>query len=254
MSDIPEWKGGRIGPYHVGERYHGIPSDEGHIYEAHHIETRASALVVMPGKDENWSTSHPWSIRVTGVSSPASLVLEVGKAPQSEGSVLHALTLMLIRLSGAMALIEDREDARAHVTRRALLPGRRQRVMKWGFMGMGVALAAGLALILWPHTPKDKDQRHASTGSAQAARDEPIAFTDTQDTSLPSVIGYPMPEVPFKEQKRPPCIPVTETEIRGGCWTQHKLDAPCPRSTAEYQGKCFMPVKKPDPQPRSIQP
>jgi hypothetical protein len=254
MSDIPEWKGGRIGPYHVGKRYRGIPSDEGRIYEAHNIETGASALVVMPGKGEYWNTHHPWSIRVTGVSSPASLVLEVEKAPQSGGSVLHALTLMLIRLSGAMALIEEREDARAHFTRRALPPGRRQRVMKWGFVGIGVALAAGLALILWPHARKDTERRHASAGVAQAARDEPIAFTDTQDTSLPSVIGYPMPEAPFKEQKRPPCIPVTETEIRGGCWTQHKLDAPCPRSTAEYQGKCFMPVKKPDPQPRSIQP
>jgi hypothetical protein len=193
MSDIPEWKGGRIGPHHVGRRYHGIPSDEGHIYEAHNIETGASA-------------------------------------------------------------IEEREDARAHFTRRALPPGRRQRVMKWGFVGIGVALATGLALILWPHARKDTERRHASAGVAQAARDESIAFTDTQDTSLPSVIGYPMPEAPFKEQKRPPCIPVTETEIRGGCWTQHKLDAPCPRSTAEYQGKCFMPVKKPDPQPRSIQP
>ncbi|WP_187344877.1 hypothetical protein [Cystobacter ferrugineus] len=40
----------------------------------------------------------------------------------------------------------------------------------------------------------------------------------------------------------------------GGCWIQHKLDAPCPRNTAEYQGKCFIPVKKPEPLPRSVQP
>jgi hypothetical protein len=254
MDNTPEWKGGRIGPYHVGKRYRDIPSDEGRLYAAHNTETGASALVVMPGKGEDWSPRHPWSIRVTGVTSPPSLVLEVGKAPQAEASLLHELTLMLIRLSGAMALIEDREDARAHFTRRPFPSRLRQRVMRWKLVGAGVALATGLTLILWPRPPEDTEQRYASGGVAQAALEESIAFTDTQDPPLPGIIGYPMPEGPFKEQKRPPCIPVTETEIRGGCWTQHKLDAPCPRSTAEYQGKCFMPVKKPDPQPRSIQP
>jgi hypothetical protein len=254
MDDTPEWKGGRIGPYHVGKRYRGIPSDEGRIYSAHNVETGASALVVMPAKGEDWSTRHPWTIQATSVTSPPALVLEVEKAPQAKDSRLHELTLMLIRLSGAVALIEDRGDARAHFTRLPLPSRLRQRMMRWGLAGTAMTLAAGLALILWLRPPEDAEQRQSSGGVVRAAVDEPIAFTDTQDTPLPGIIGYAMPEGPFKEQKRPPCIPVTETEIRGGCWTQHKLDAPCPRSTAEYQGKCYMPVKKPDPQPSSIQP
>lgn len=206
MSDTPEWKGGRIGQYLIGERYQGIPSDEGRLYAAHNIETGASALVVMPGKGEDWSTHIPWSIRAQCVTSPTALVLEVGKAPQSQSSVLHGLTLMLIRLSGAMALIDDREDARAHFTRKPSPSRFRQRVMHWGLVGAGVALA-GFALLLWPRPPGDADPRQASGGVAQAALDEPIAFTDTQDTSFPSIIGYPMPEGPFKEQKRPPPLP-----------------------------------------------
>ncbi len=63
MSDPPEWKGSRIDPYVVGERYQGIPSDEGRLYEAHHIETGAPALVVMPGEGETWSTNSLWNIR-----------------------------------------------------------------------------------------------------------------------------------------------------------------------------------------------
>src|SRR5690242_12995453 len=134
MSDTHEWKGGRIGSYHVGKRYRGIPSDEGRLYEAHNIETGAAALVVMPGKGQDWSTRLPWSIRATGITSPPSIVLEVGKAPQAAALALHELTLMLIRLSGAMALIEDREDARAHFMRMPLPSHLRQRVMRWGLM------------------------------------------------------------------------------------------------------------------------
>jgi len=78
-------------------------------------------------------------------------------------------------------------------------------------------------------------------------------FTDGQDLSTPA-IAYPMPETPFKEQRKPPCAEGLEVEVRGGCWIRHERAAPCHPRSAEYQGRCYVPVKKPDPQPRSVQP
>jgi hypothetical protein len=43
-------------------------------------------------------------------------------------------------------------------------------------------------------------------------------------------------------------------EIRGACWYQGKQDAPCPKGTAEYEGKCYMPVRAKKPEPRSLKP
>ncbi|WP_269770184.1 hypothetical protein [Cystobacter fuscus] len=43
-------------------------------------------------------------------------------------------------------------------------------------------------------------------------------------------------------------------EIRSACWYQGKQDAPCPKGTAEYEGKCYMPVRANQPEPRSLEP
>jgi hypothetical protein len=155
------------------------------------------------------------------------------------------MTLGFIRLAGALAQLDGREDVRAHFARAPRPTSSRRKAKRWGLAGAGLALAAGLALLLWP-----RDTTHQETGNTSV---EAIFFSEGQDLSLPA-IAYPMPETPFKEQRRPPCMPEAEVEIRGGCWTPHARTAPCPRSTAEYQGKCYVPVKKPDPQPRSVQP
>ncbi|WP_276203642.1 transposase [Hyalangium minutum] len=78
-------------------------------------------------------------------------------------------------------------------------------------------------------------------------------FADRQGP-FPEGIAYPMPEKPFKEQSKPPCVEGREEEVRGGCWIPHAKTAPCSRGTAELQGKCYVPVKKPDPAPTSVQP
>jgi hypothetical protein len=245
MSDASEWKGRRLGPYQIGERYPEIPEDEGRLYEAHHVETGEPALVVMPGTGDNWHTSTPWSTQTTRFTEPDALVVHPKRSNGAKLPTFHEMTLGFIRLAGALSQLDGREDIRAHFTRALRLISSRHKAKRWGLAGAGLALAAGLALLLWP-----RPTEQPKTGDTPA---ESIFFSEGQDLSLPA-IAYPMPETPFKEQRRPPCMPEAEVEIRGGCWTPHKRDAPCPRSTAEYQGKCYVPVKKPDPQPRSVQP
>jgi hypothetical protein len=80
---------------------------------------------------------------------------------------------------------------------------------------------------------------------------EPTIWMSRQDST--SVIGYPMPETAFPEQAKPPCQSI-EVAIRGGCWTQIKQDAPCPKGYAEYEGKCYVPVQEKKPEPRSLKP
>jgi hypothetical protein len=75
----------------------------------------------------------------------------------------------------------------------------------------------------------------------------------TLTASTGSTIGYPMPPKPLKGQHKPPCIEGTEVEINGGCWVTLERRASCPQGYAEHQGKCYMPVRDPPPEPRSIQ-
>jgi hypothetical protein len=246
MSDASGWKGRRLGPYRVGERYPGIPEDEGRLYEAHHVETGEPVLVVMPGTGDDWRTSTPWSTQTTNFTEPDALVVHPKRTAGTKLPTFHEMALGFIRLAGALAQLDGREDVRALFSREPGAASSRHKAQRWGLAGAGLALAAGLALLLWP-----RDTTHLGTGDASV---EAIVFSDGPNPSSLPTIAYPMPETPFKEQRKPPCIPDLQVEIRGGCWNELSRTAPCPRSSAEYQGKCYLPVKKPDPQPRSVQP
>jgi hypothetical protein len=243
MSDTPEWTGRRLGAYQLGERFPDIPEDEGRLYAAHHVDTGEPALVLMPGSGDDWRTSVPWCAETTRLTDPDALVLHPKRADGAKPPRFHGLTLGFIRLAGSLAQLDERADVRAHFMRGPRPLRSRHRAMRWGLAG--VALAVGLALLLWPRTSTPPEMR--------ASPDDTPTFMNGQKLSSPT-IAYPMPEKPFKQQRKPPCMPETEVEIRGGCWMRHHRDAPCPPGTAEYQGGCYVAVKKPDPEPTSIQP
>lgn len=257
MSDTPEWDGGPLGPHRVGKRYRGTGLGLGRLYQAHNTETGAPAVVLMPGRPGDWRPLGGWTVRVTSESVPPFLALEVEHAPGNVAGALQELTMMLQRLSTAMARLEDRPDAHAHLTLPGLPqppeppPPRRRGLLlgAWAFM---MASAAAAAVLLWPRPPEPSAAR-PSPALAGAAVAEPITFINTRDIT-PAVIGYPMPEGPFKQQKKPPCLKGTEVEIRGGCWVQLAHKPPCPRSTAEHEGACYMPVGKEPPEPNAILP
>jgi hypothetical protein len=240
----------------VGRRSWNIGAGLGRLHEAHNLETGAFALVLVPERVETWRSHTAWTVRATSGGLPQFLSLEVEHAPDAAAPSLLELTLMSDRLTGMLGHLrsKDRADVHAHLTRqpRGAWPGRLLARGPWLLAGAGVAVAVGLALALWPRPPEPTETQ-PSWEIAGAALDEPVVFANKQDI-LPPVIGYRMPDAPFKEQQKPPCLQGTEVEIRGGCWVTLEARPPCPRSTAEFEGKCYMPVRKKDPPPTSLQP
>ncbi|MET0402868.1 MAG: hypothetical protein ABW123_10715 [Cystobacter sp.] len=115
-------------------------------------------------------------------------------------------------------------------------------------------MALGIGLMLsWPRTPAPPGD---DVGSAVVLREsgEPVSWADLGD-AVPVTIGYPLPSQPLKGQQTPPCpTGSVAVEINGGCWLQLKQDAPCGMGNAEHEGHCYVPVRKPTPEPRSIKP
>ena len=245
MSGDSQWKGHRLGAYQLGERYTDVPEDEGQLYSARHIDTGEPALVVMPGPDEHWHTTSPWRTETTRFTQPDALVVHPRPAEGARRPSLHTLTLDFIRIAGALAGLDAREGAPNPFHDGSRKRPSRRNARRWGFAVAGLALAAVLALLLWPHASRLPD--------ACDPTEETIIFANGREEA-PRTIAYAMPDKPFKEQAKPPCLPEAEVEIRGGCWNELARTAPCARGTAEHQGKCYVPVKKPDPKPTSVQP
>ncbi|EPX55856.1 hypothetical protein D187_008111 [Cystobacter fuscus DSM 2262] len=246
MSDTSKWKGGRIGLYEIGGRCQDLPEDAGEIYEARHVETGAPALALRPGPGMNWRPRSSWDVLTTHVLQPDLLIVHPRWPSDARAPSFHELSLAYIHIAGALALLAERRGEGSSFVAQTPMPSRtRRRAVRWGLAGAGVALTVGLALLLWPRAPEHSPARNPLGESP--------SFTDGKDLST-GAIAYPMPEKPFSEQRKPPCMPELEVEIRGGCWVQAAQTAPCPRGSAEYQGKCYVAVKKPDPVPRSVQP
>jgi hypothetical protein len=244
MSGGEKWKGGRIGPYEIGERYQDLPEDTGEVYEARHVETGAPVLVLRPGPGMDWRLRSSWDVLTTHVLQPDLLIVHPQWRMGERAPSFHELSLAYIHIAGALALLAERRGDGSSFVGQTPKPSRsRRRAMRWSLAGAGVALAAGLAFLPWSRAPEHS--------LARSQPGESPSFTDGRDLST-KAIAYPMPEKPFKEQRKPPCMPELEVEIRGGCWIQAAQTAPCPRGSAEYQGKCYVAVKKPDPVPSSV--
>ncbi|ATB33636.1 protein kinase [Melittangium boletus] len=255
MSDTPPREGSRLGPYLLGRLHPDSDPALGYVYEAHHIETGAPALVMVPDASNPWAPRASCAVRSLSEVSPPFVSVEVERTPGATTRALHELTLLHIRLSGAMTCVEDCEDTAAFLSREPHLappsPRPRRRLLPLGLATLGgVALVMGL--LLWPRAPAPKDAT-LDVGEVETVSGESVSWVDLAASTRP-IIGYPLPSKPFKGQHKPPCTEGAEVEINGGCWAQLKQDAPCPRTTAEHQGKCYMPVRDPPPEPRSLQP
>ncbi|ATB34909.1 protein kinase [Cystobacter fuscus] len=255
MSNTSPREGSRLGPYLLDRRHPDSDPALGHIYEAHHVETGAPALVLVP----NASTRAPrtaWTVRSRSEVSPPYFAVEVESSPGASTRALHELTLLYIGLSGAMASVEDREDTAAFLSRAPRStprPSPRRRALTVGLVTLGgLALGMGM-MLLWLRTSAPME---ATLGEQEGitVSGEAVNWATLTASTGSTTIGYPLPPAPLKGQHKPPCTEETEVEINGGCWVTLERRAPCGRGYAEYQGKCYMPVKDPPPEPRSIQP
>jgi len=253
MGDTPSGRNDRLGQYHLGHRSWYLGRHLGHLHAAHNLQTGAFGVVLTPDKASAWPPRTAWTARVTSTVAPPSLSLEVEPAPDARPPSLLELTLAFDQLVGTLGNLrsqQDRDDVQAHLDRKPRGSWRGRLLSRGPRLLAGVAMGAGLALLaLWPRAPEPQQ----APDVAELEPDEPVAFINRQEPPFP-FIGYPMPQTPFKEQQKPPCLEGTEVEIRGGCWVALEKRAPCPRSTAEFEGKCYMPVRKKDPLPSTLQP
>jgi hypothetical protein len=238
-------------PYHVLKRYRGLGGGLGRLYEARNNETGNPALVLMPGPKGDLRAEEHWQVRATANVTPPYLALEVERAPA--GGQPRQLTWMLERWAAALVRIDDRPEVRAHLTGGAREP-RPHPAGRLGSPGGALALAAllALAVALWPRTTVHPQEGHSQ--EVQSMAEKPI-FTGLSDRPVTGLEGFPMPDKPFAEQKKAPCDAlVGEVELRGGCWLELTRRPPCPKGSAEYQGKCYVAVGAAPRAPTSIGP
>ncbi|WP_375770697.1 hypothetical protein NR798_07295 [Archangium gephyra] len=245
------WNGSSVGPYRVGLRYRAIGGGLGRLYEARHSETGKPALVLMPGPKGDLRAEEDWQVRATANVTPPYLALEVEHAPANGQP--RQLTWMLERWAAALVRIDTRPEACAHLTGGA----KEIRPRPAGRLGspggaLGLASLLALAVLLWPRATV-----HLQAVRSQEVRsmaEKPI-FTGLSDGAVTGIEGFPMPDKPFAEQKKPPCDAlVGEVELRGGCWLELAKRPPCPKGAADYQGKCYVAVGATPRAPTSIGP
>ncbi|WPB79798.1 hypothetical protein KYC5002_11655 [Archangium violaceum] len=266
MADESPFKGGRLGPFHLGRRFKHkeLGAGLGRVYEAHNVDTGASALVLTPDRNADWEPMEDWRISASSHESPPYVALEVEHAPAS--GRLPALAELLDLLASALERMEQNAEARAHLTREPIGLRRRWlgRSRRWMRSRRGLAIA-GLATMtlgvgLWLGiTGLDKDPEpgphtaHGVGADAAARLDSPASLSPDDETM--AAIAYPMPGGPFRDQAKAPCRPKRgEVEINGGCWVALEKRPPCFETQAEYQGKCYLPVSAASRKAQSILP
>ena len=270
MADDKHWKGGRLGPFHLGRRYKDVKTvlgaDGGRLYEAHNVHTGTAGLVLLPGPNADWAPEEHWQVRASSQASPPYLALEVEQAPAA--GRLPALAEMLDLLTSAVERMETSPEARVHLTREPV-----SRLTRWSGRGRRwlrsrpnlalVALATmGLGVALWlgwppgPHAPMPQERPTQGVAAEALSQEQASGLINT---APPDALGiaYPMPEKPFSNQAKAPCRPeVDEVEINGGCWVEVARRPPCLQKVqAEYKGKCYMPAAaRPQAPTHSLQP
>jgi hypothetical protein len=210
-----------------------------------------------------------WRVLVTSSVSPSFLALEVVSAPGAglPADVAEEFVVMLGDAEQLANAVVDRPETLPHLRRPSLprplvtppaaprpVPLRSRSWRRPSFASGLAAVAAAATLYLCGSVsglerPPDSSAEFAPAdvdagwgGSAEAADD--LVLTGV-DEGAPFVLARALPKRPFSNQKRAPCNPDIEIEIRGGCWVRLKQDAPCRGDSAyEYEGGCYLPAAK----------
>ena len=252
MTDKRAWKGGRLGAFHLGRRYKDVGADLGRLYEAHNVHTGAPALVLMPGARAGWEPTEAWRIRAIAQVEPPHVALEVEQAPAT--GQLPEVSAMLDLLTSAVERVEKKDEVRTHLTREPIgllhrWSGRARRWLRsrWAWAAAGLATVT-LGMVLWRYLQAPGGQERAAPAVATEEVFLAYAPSDNGDAGL-AVIAYPLPAKPFRDQAKAPCKGRRlAVEINGGCWVALEQRPPC-EDTAEYQGKCYLPVGERSPRP-----
>ncbi|OJH38910.1 hypothetical protein [Cystobacter ferrugineus] len=232
----------------------------GRLHEAWNVVTGTPALTLVPGAGVAWQPEGPCRMSLIYEPERASVTLDLEQAPASVRT--SELTNLFVLMAGALQRVEDDAQVDAHLAGGPVgagVPGVSPVRRLWRFRtGLaaagGAVLAVSLAVCLYSRL----DAAHSHVGHRVWAiedalrRESDFVIRSNPDSEA---IAYPLPEKPWTKQAVPPCeTNKGEVEINKGCWVELAKKPPCYSNQAEYQGKCYMPVRKQDPVPRSVQP
>jgi hypothetical protein len=243
MMNATKKKGRRSGPFQLGRRCKHAAAELGHIHEARNVQTGAPAMVMMPGPRPTWGPRKNWQVRASFQATPPFIALEVERAPDS--GRLTELADLLTLLLGGLEAMRSNPRMRAHLTRepmggrRGLLPLKRLAVAGLAVLALGGGFWLGTATL-----PSESSAPARSTpGGGLEDTGLPSSFLIDGRLQDSAGITYPLPDKPFSNQAKPPCITRRgEVEINGGCWVALKQRPPCHEEQAEYKGDCYLPV------------
>jgi hypothetical protein len=258
MADEKSGKGGGSGPFELGRCYE-VDARLGRLHEARNVATGTPALTLIPRDDVEWQPGGVCRMSLVYEPGRESVTVDVEQAPASVRT--SDLTNLLVLMSAAFKRVEDDDEVDAHLASgpvRRLGPGGPP--VRRGWPSMSWRTATGVALLaagigVWFCSTR-ASKIPASDDFGIAVGNLPQREMDFVDRSkAPAAIAYPMPSKPVPKQAVAPCEADNgEVEINKGCWVTLEKKPPCGPRQAEYQGKCYLPVRKEDPLPQSVKP
>ena len=250
----------QVGPYQLEEQVAQDDDSQGTLYRARHETSGATTLVRESAAEDSEGAEPPSNLSVRITSSPSSGydALEVEQTPRAVAPDKQSVESLLVTLEDVHKVVER--------MLRALSAAPEPRFQT--HLGLvKLAGAAGVCILAFTvgrhapvSPPPSGPEPVVSVATAPLSDGMPMdtlppltghSFKETEDGGI-AVLAHPFPNKPFKGQKRPPCSPRSEVEINGGCWSPHKLSAPCPEDIFEYKGQCYVTVMLAPRTPQSL--
>lgn len=251
VADEKTGQDGRAGPFQLGGSCEEVGPELGSLHEARHVGTGRPALTLLPSERMEWQPEGEWRMTLTYQPEPASVSLEVERAPAS--AQLVDMANILVLMAAAVERVEHNPRVQAHFA-----AGRVRPWAKWGWRAVAGIAVLALGLGAWLQDARGSGPEAPTLPGVfvkRPAQSEAPSLINTE-ASQETAITYPLPYEPFRNQAKAPCRTKTgEVEINGGCWIALEKRPPCFETQAEYQGKCYMPVSKDrGGPPQSVQP
>lgn len=253
MADEKDAKGEGLGPFELGQSYDEVEPGLGRLHEAWHAKTGRPALRFVPTDLVEWQPSARWDTQVVCEGSPPGFTILLNQAPQDVST--EDLATLFVLTAAAITRVENNPRLRDHLASKPLPrvedeasrpPARRSR---WRDVA-GLALVLTLGLV----------SRHVALGWRASSEDALLGADAPASVYLgasnaPAVLGYAIPQKPFRNQVLAPCPPrKSVVEINGGCWVTLEHKPPCEEDQGEHGGKCYLPVAKSPPVPQAAEP
>ena len=247
----------RLGPYVLHEHVPQEGYRQGELYLASHEASGVRTLVLKPGPSgpEAPQPQSEWEARCVASAEPPYLAIEVestrcARNPERPGveEMMSTFEQMRNGLERMARLYLDFEPKPRPAWQRLA------QVLAACAVACALVFAAGHLASPSPSGADAGTQVPPEVlGAQEMELDEvPESFTHERPEHPPvedSVLARPMPSVPFKGQKRPPCTPRSQEEVVGACWAVLEAKAPCPKDVYESKGKCYLPILIPEAPP-----